>query len=205
MYLTNFDTWQNDLKSIQSLVLVAVRDGLREDPERCKACLSLTNDRVYRRLSQLSRSEIDSLSDELGNQLLFMLNENGIETKLMEAMGCERTELTVANPDWLKKLIELQKTVLLIYRDAFRNHFDIACVFFGVRNVRAGKLLAQMDLGHIEMLNARCCESLLFRIDESYQSEVLINRITDGSSIGDVEMIKMARMSINLNMNELRV
>ena len=87
-------TWVHDLRSMQKLVLMTVREGLREDFPQAVALLGVTNLRLARRLAQLTVGEIEELCEGLGPRLAVRLDESlAVELLISRVLETEEDQV----------------------------------------------------------------------------------------------------------------
>lgn len=206
--MINLEPWLNDLKSLQQLVLLAIRDALQNDCTAAKGFLGLTNERIVRRLQQMNRLDIKNLAEALGPRLLLQLSRDVATEGFFQSSSNQRFSTDAAEeniPAWQEKLIELQNALLLIMRDALRNNEEVTMLVMNVTNVRGGRALALLDYGQVMNLRKTLGNQFIFRIDDSSHLEMLIARVLDGATMDDVEMMKLGMASNMISANELRV
>lgn len=206
----SYENWLNDLKSMQRSVLMVIRDGLRADYAGAKRLYEINNDRFARRLTQMNNNDIEMIGVACGSRLMLSLDpEKATEGLFLRALDdtpivdTEKKNASVS--DWMRRHRELQGALLMIYRDALRNNLAEAVVMLGIKNVRAAKVLVQFDYGNLMRLQSLLGFGAIFKIDDSLHSEMLLSRILDGSSLVDIEMVKLGQASVLISANELRL
>lgn len=206
----SYENWLNDLKSMQRSVLMVIRDGLRADYAGAKRLYEISNDRFARRLTQMNNNDIEMIGVACGSRLMLSLDpDKATEGLFMRALedgpivDVDKKNASVS--DWMRRHRELQSALLMIYRDALRNNLAEAVVMLGIKNVRAAKVLVQFDYGNLMRLQSMLGFGAIFKIDDSLHSEMLLSRILDGSSLVDIEMVKLGQASVLISTNELRL
>lgn len=205
--MINVEPWINDLKSLQQLVLLAIRDALQQDCTAAKSFLGISNDRIVRRLQQMNRLDVKNLGEALGTRLILQLNRD-VATDTFFQESCRPkvfSDVVEVTSPWQNKLIELQNALLLIMRDALRNNEEITLLVMNITNVRGARALAMLDYGQVMSLRKSLGNNFIFKIDDSSHLEMLIARVLDGATMEDVEMMKLGMASNMISASELRV